>query len=161
MRELIFLDTETGGLDPETDPLVELTYAGLEDDPITLYFGVQEVSEFIDNLIGFTKRGIAGRQSDFFEVDKFVIRSDGATMVCSNPSFDMGFLQAAGIFNFHYRMLDIESYAMAKLRLDFVPSTKEIFDMLNERGYEITVPDHTSRADVLAIRDAYKILRNF
>ena len=158
MRELKFLDTETTGLDSDSDSLVELTYAGLDDEPETLYFGVEEVPEFIDNLIKFTERGIAGKKYDADQLQRFIDATSGQTMVAANPSFDAAFLKASGLFHFHYRMLDIEAYAMAKLGLDQVPSTKDVYDMLNERGYEITLPEHTSRSDVLAIRDAFKIL---
>jgi DNA polymerase III alpha subunit (gram-positive type) len=159
MRELIFVDTETGGLNVETDPLVELTWATRESDPQTLYFGVTEVPEFIDNLIGFTKRGISGRLSTQPEFQRFLEASDGATMVAANPAFDMGFIQAAGLWRFHYRMLDVEAYAMAKLNLEGVPGIKTIFDILKADGADwITEPDHTSRNDVLAMRDAFLIL---
>lgn len=162
MRDLIFVDTETTGLDAEKNELVELTWAPLEGDPHTLWFGVEQVPPFIDELIGFTKRGIAGFRSDFFEISKFLKASDGATLVAANPSFDMSFLKAVGLWNFHYRMLDIESYAFGRLSHLFedVPGMKSIYVVLTNAGFEITEPDHTSLNDVLALRDAYKILRD-
>lgn len=158
VRELIFVDTETGGLDHETDPLVELTWARRDGEPKTLWFGVTEVPEFIDNLIKFSERGIAGRVSPWSEVQEFLEASDGATMVAANPAFDMGFIKAAGLWRFHYRMLDIESYAMARLDLAEVPGLKTVFDILKGAGNNLTEPDHTSRNDVLAMREAYMIL---
>lgn len=155
MRDLIFVDTETTGLDPKNDELVELTWARLEGEPETLWFGVEEVPEFIDDLIGFTKRGLAGRQSDAFAVDRFLEASFDSTMVAANPAFDMAFLHEAGLFNFHYRMLDIESYAYGKLPVDDVPGMKTIYDFLTKCGVELTEPDHTSRNDVLALREAF------
>jgi len=157
MRNLIFVDTETTGLDPYDASLVELTWATLDSEPQTLWFGVKEVPDFIDNLIGFTKRGIAGRVSPYADVEAFLAASDGQTMVAANPGFDKGFIDAAGLWRFHYRMLDIESYAMAKLALDTVPSMKEIHDEVSQY-IDITTPDHTSRNDVLAMRDAYAYL---
>lgn len=159
MRDLIFVDTETTGLDCDNDKLVEVSYAGLTGPVNTLFFGVEEVPEFIDNLIGFTKRGIAGKRSDGIEVWEYELVSKDATMVAANPSFDKGFLENNGLFNFHYRMLDIESYAMGILGLDAVPSMKEIQTILTDRGFKITEPDHTSRNDVLAMRDSYLALR--
>lgn len=158
MRNLIFVDTETGGLDHETDPLVELTWAHREGEPKTIWFGVKEVPEFIDNLIGFTERGISGRLSPWNEVLEFLDASHGATMVAANPAFDMGFIKAEGLWQFHYRMLDIESYAMAKLGLTEVPGLNTIFEILRGEGANITAPDHTSRNDVLAMREAFLIL---
>lgn len=157
MRDLIFVDTETGGLDHTTDPLVELTWARRTGEPETLWFGVKEVPEFIDNLIGFTKRGLADRISPYPEVEKFLAATEGATMVAANPAFDKDFVQTAGLWRFHYRMLDIETYAMAKLNLSEMPSMKNIYDMLSEYT-DITEPDHTSRNDVLAMRDAFLYL---
>lgn len=157
MRELIFVDTETTGLDSGKDALVELTWARRTGEPQTLWFGVKEVPEFIDNLIGFTKRGIAGRVSDNFAVQDFLVASEGATMVAANPSFDQGFIDAAGLWRFHYRMLDVEAYAMAKLRLPEVPGMKSVFDILSEY-IDMTEPDHTSLNDVLAMREAFLYL---
>lgn len=161
MRELIFVDTESTGLDAGNDDLVELTWATIDSDPATLYFGVERVPEFIDNLIGFTKRGISGRTSTPSEWSQFLASCADNTMVAANPAHDKSFLQKFGCYPFHYRMLDIETYAMAKLKLNFVPGMKDVFDILNERGYEFVQPDHTSRNDVLAMREMYKILKGF
>lgn len=158
MPDLIFVDTETGGLDAESDPLIELTYAPLKGEPHTLWFGVTEVPEFIDDLIGFTKRGIAGRLSPWEEIRRFREVCDGATMVAANPAFDKAFLEREHLFSFHYRMLDVESYAMAKLGLDYVPSMKDLYDRFY-RVHSLTEPDHTSRNDVLCMREIFEILR--
>lgn len=155
MRELVFVDTETTGLDVETEELVELTFATLTSEPETLWFGVTEVKPFVDDLIGFTKRGLSGRRSEYPAVERFLAVSDNATMVAANPAFDAGFIKAAGLWRFHYRMLDIESYAMARLDTEDVPSMKEISDILAGRGLDLTKPDHTSRNDVLAMREAF------
>lgn len=159
MRELIFVDTETTGLDEANDKLVELTWAREEGDPTTLYFGVKEVPDFIDKLIGFRERGIAGKVSTAAEFQAYTEACTDNTMVAANPAFDKAFATRWALFPFYYRMLDIESYAMGKLDLDYVPGMKGIYDILNERGYEIVQPDHTSYNDVLAMRDAYHILR--
>lgn len=158
MRELIFVDTETTGLDPENDELVELTYARRTGDPYTLYFGVKVVPPFINELIRFDKRGIAGRMSTNAEITDFLKVSEGATMVAANPSFDMAFIKNAGLWQFHYRMLDIESYAMGVLGKREVPGLNSIFNDLKNKGYDLTEPDHTSRNDVLALREVFLIL---
>lgn len=159
MKNLIFVDTESTGLaDDEDAVLVELTWATIDSEPETLYFGVQAVPPFIDNLIKFTERGIAGKVSDNFAIERFLKASQGQTMVAANPAHDMHFLKKAGIWNFHYRMLDIESYAMSELGLSQVPGMKDITDVLTLEGFSITEPDHTSRNDVLAMRDAYKVM---
>lgn len=159
-RDLIFVDVETTGLDPKTDKLVELTFARNDGPLETLYFGVTEVPEFIDNLTKFTERGVANMPRAT-EIDRMVFETilRDQTMVSANPKFDQGFLEANGLWTGHYRTLDIESYAMARLRLDFVPSMKDIYDLLTERGYKLTTPDHSSHNDVKALREAFNILR--
>lgn len=157
MKNLIFVDTESTGLEDDVNAeIVELTWATIDSEPETLYFGVKAVPPFIDNLIKFTERGIAGRLSDYFAVERFLKASDGQTMVAANPSHDKHFIKQAGLWRFHYRMLDIESYAMAKLNLPEMPGMKTIYD---EFENSLTVePDHTSRNDVLAMREMYSIL---
>lgn len=157
MRDLIFVDTESTGLadDPDAE-IVELTWATLTSEPETIYFGVNKVSQFIDDLIGFTKRGIAGRRSDFSAYTRFLAASEGQTIVAANPAHDMHFIKQAGLWRFHYRMLDIQTYAFAKARVfNDIPSMKDIHDLLVNLGHNITAPDHTSRNDVLAMRDAF------
>lgn len=158
-RELIFVDTESTGLDPNEDALVELSYATLDSDIKTLYFGVKEVSDFIDELIGFTKRGIRGLTSTTQEIQEFLTLSADNTMVAANPAHDKGFLEAFGLWRFHYRMLDIESYAFALLGLDEVPSMKNIYDLLSDYT-DLPEPDHSSAGDVAAMRAAYIYMRD-
>lgn len=160
MKQLVFVDTETTGLDPSVDKMVELTYA-VEDGPLkTLYFGVRSVPTFIDDLTKFTERGIDKMpEATEDEINEFWDACNGNTMVAANPAFDKGFINKRGLWNFHYRMLDIESYAMARLGLDQIPSMFQIVQELEKRGYTLTQPDHSSYNDVKALREAYKILR--
>lgn len=159
MRDLIFVDTETGGFNYLEDPLVELTWARRDGEPRTLWFGVKQVRPEIDELIGFTKRGISGRQSNWYEVNDFLVASKDATMVAANPAFDKAFIETYGLWRFNHRMLDIETYAMAKLGLDDVPSMNELYGRISQLT-DITEPDHTSRNDVLAMRDMFLFLEN-
>ncbi|AZU97160.1 DnaQ-like DNA polymerase III subunit [Streptomyces phage Forrest] len=160
MKELVFVDTETTGLDASSDYLVELSYARLEGDIKTLYFGVKEVPDFIDNLTKFYERGVDKMpEATMDEIREFLDVMEGNTMVAANPAFDKTFLESEALWNAHYRMLDIESYAMARLGLDEVPSMFKIVQELEKRGYVLTQPDHSSYNDVKALREAYKILR--
>lgn len=156
----VFADCETTGLDAFNDELVEVSYAVDEDYIRTLFFGVKEVPPHIDELIKFTERGVAVMpESDQEDLEKFRERLKGNTLVAANPSFDRDFLAVHGLWTGHYRMLDIESYAMGKLDLDYVPGMKQIYEILTERGYKLTAPDHTSRRDVACLREAFRILR--
>ena len=162
IRRLVFVDTETTGLDGDSaSQLVELSYA-VEDGPIhTLHFGVQEVPDFIDGLIKFTERGLKNiPASSDHELSKFKDVARDQTMVAANPAFDKWFISQEDLFTFKYRMLDIESYAMKALELDYVPSMEQIYTILTTMGYEISKPSHTSASDVAAMRDMYYTLKN-
>lgn len=160
MKEFVFVDTETTGLDASSDSLVELSYATLDSDIKTLYFGITEVPEFIDNIINFYERGIHLKpRSTLDEAIEFISVLRGNTMVAANPAFDKAFMEEQELFTAHYRMLDIESFAMAKLGLDQVPSMFQIIQELESLGYVLTQPDHSSYNDVKAMRQAFKILR--
>jgi hypothetical protein len=160
-RELIFVDTETTGF--EDDPnaeMWELSWARREGDVRTLWFGFTEVPAVIDELTGFTARGCAGKRSEYFEFEEFLKASKDATMVAAEPGFDKYFVKLGGLWQFYYRTIDVESYAMAKLGLDYVPSMKNISDILGPHIPEMTKPDHSSRNDVLAMREAYLFLED-
>lgn len=160
-RRLIFVDTETTGLDPATEKLTELAYAFETGEVKTLYFGVTEVNEYIDKLTHYYARGIdkIAKSSDD-EFNEFLRISKGNTMVAANPGFDSNFLEAAGLFNFSYRKLDIESYAMKALNLEYVPGMKQIHTILKDHGYDIAEPNHTAAGDVIAMRQMFLILRS-
>jgi DNA polymerase III alpha subunit (gram-positive type) len=160
MREFVFADCETTGLDAQNDLLVELTYAVGNDSPKTLFFGVQRVPAFIDELTKFSVRKVydepAATQG---ELAAFRLAMMNNTLVAANPAFDKRFMEENGLWTGHYRMLDIESFAMGKLGLAQVPSMHEIVDILTSKGYSLTKPDHSSLNDTLALREAFTILR--
>lgn len=160
MKDLVFVDCETTGLDASKDLLVEVTYAVEQCTPTTLYFGVKKVPAFIDDLTKFSERKVA-EQPAATEDEKNAFRAflKGQTMVAGNPKFDVSFLEANGLYTAHYRTLDVQSYAMAKLNLDYMPSMHEIYLLLTERGYKFTEPDHSSLNDVLFMREAFNVLR--
>lgn len=159
-KKLVFIDCETTGLDPNSDKMVELTYAVNEDVPKTLYFGIKKVPAFIDDLTKFTARGVHLQpRATVEEATEFIEALRGNTMVGANPAFDKAFMEKEELFTAHYRMLCVESYAMAKLNLDFMPSMYQVFTMLSERGYKFTEPDHSSLNDVLFMREAFLVLR--
>lgn len=159
-KKFVFVDCETTGLNALSDKLVELTYAVENDEPKTLYFGIKRVPAFIDDLIKFYERGVHLQpRASLDEAVEFVEALRGNTMVAANPAFDKAFLEKESLFTAHYRMLDVEAYAMAKLNLDYVPSMKQVCDLLTERGFSFTQPDHSSLNDVLFMREAFNVLR--
>lgn len=157
---LVFVDIETTGLDPKTDKITELAYTVGNDEVRTLYFGVTEVNDFIDNLTKYYARGIhkIPKSSDD-EFNKFLTATEGNTIVAANPEFDASFLKENNLWNFKHNKLDIESYAMKALTLDFVPSMSKIHEILEHLGFDVPVPNHTAAGDVIAMRSMYYILR--
>lgn len=168
-KTIVFLDTETGGLDPKTCALVEVAWA-TEKEPeprcLVLPHDPTRVEDKAAELNGYYERGLnnpacwAGAE----EVNEFLRDLRDVTICGANPSFDTAFLATHFAFSpfdppWHYRLLDIESYAMGKLDLDEPPGLRTIKEILTERGYDVSQPDHTAAADVRTLIAAYGILR--
>lgn len=160
MKDFVFADCETTGLNPVKDELVELSWAVNDGEFKTIYFGVRKVPAFIDDLTKFTARGV-DKMPEATDEEKQAFRDDmqGNTLVAANASFDRDFMLNNELWTGHYRLLEFESYAMAKLNLDQVPSMHEVFTLLLEKGYTLTTPDHSSLNDATALRQAFNILR--
>lgn len=168
-RKIVFLDCETGGLDPQLNALVEVAWATeVEPEPrcIILPHDPTKVLDQAAELNGYYKRGLndKAKWASPTEIAEFLTDLKDATLCGANPAFDAAFMSAHfgyGPFNppWHYRMLDIESYAMGKLDLDYVPGLREIKEILTGRGYDVSQPDHTAAADVRTLLAAYSILR--
>ena len=78
-------------------------------------------------------------------------RLQGATLVCSNPSFDEAFLRERWRETpWHHRKIDIATYAMPALGLDRPAGLATIAERLGVRA-----PDHTAAGDVLTLRACY------
>lgn len=159
-RKFVYLDIETTGLDSERDNIVELSYAIEQGEITTLYSGIKSVPPKIDELIKFTERGLADKPTcTQEEVVLFLEATKGQTMVAANPAFDSQFLKDRDLWSMSYRMLDIESYAMAKLNLSYVPGLIDIYKELVKQGFNVPEPDHSSYGDVRALRFMFNVLR--
>ena len=151
MGDLIYLDTETTGLDPHQHQVWEIAWA-VEDGPVN----VMQVHH-----------SLAGADVVALRINKYVdrweqaaddsleaaLRRDlrGSTLVCSNPSFDEAFLRARWRETpWHHRKIDIATYAMPALGLDRPAGLAQIAERLGVRA-----PDHTAAGDVLALRACY------
>jgi DNA polymerase-3 subunit epsilon len=149
--DLIYLDTETTGLDPHQHQVWEIAWA-VEDGPVN----VMQVHH-----------SLAGADVVALRINKYVdrweqaaddsleaaLRRDlrGSTLVCSNPSFDEAFLRARWRETpWHHRKIDIATYAMPALGLDRPAGLAQIAERLGVRA-----PDHTAAGDVLTLRACY------
>ena len=158
---LVFLDTETTGLDPDRHEVWEIAYA-VEDGPIQQSIVVHQTA---------TADPVALRMNHYWEIDQESLpmtrdatefeegaRFDlsGATIVASNPSFDTAFLRARwGCEPWHHRKIDIASFAMPIVGLkDGKP--KGLYDIA--AALDIQAPDHTAAGDVHTLRECYREL---
>ena len=159
---LVFLDTETTGLDPATDQIWEIAYA-VDDGQIFSSVVNHTVTppEEVAELNGYYDRVTSYRQMESkYRLAKLREALDGATLVGANPSFDAGFLRARwGETPWHYRMLDIESYAMGALGWDSPKGLKDVYASLVRLGFELPAPNHTAAGDVATTQAAYYALR--
>jgi hypothetical protein len=169
VRTLLFLDTETGGLDPTSDELIEVAWATLADaQPSTLVLPhhPHRVGEKAAEVNNYYSRQLADPEcwATNAEIQKFYTMLHGVTIVGANPSFDAAFLAkhfATNPFDppWHYRMLDIESMAYGVLALNEVEGMSGIRRALVDQGFPIPIPDHTAAGDVTATVAIYHALR--
>ena len=151
MGDLIYLDTETTGLDPHQHHVWEIAWA-VNDGPVnvaqvrhSLSYAdpvALKMNGYLDRWEGVCEAGTEARLRE---------RLQGATLVCSNPSFDEAFLRERWRETpWHHRKIDIATYAMPALGLDRPVGLAAIAEALGVRA-----PDHTAAGDVLALRACY------
>ena len=159
---LIFLDTETTGLNPDLHEVWEIAYA-VEDGPIlssvvdhtppTLsvdVVGALRINGYLNRYTP-TNDDVILRQWQDFE-GKLQNELSGRTLVASNPSFDTAFLRARwGCEPWHHRKIDISSFAK--------PLFGEMLGLykIAER-FGVDAPDHTAAQDVATLRECFRQL---
>lgn len=160
-RRLVFLDTETTGLDPALHQVWEIAYA-VDDGPILsaivrhdLRYATGEALE----IGGHNTRCLADHQDSADWAVGWIATLlgslDGATLVGANPAFDAAMLRARwGHAPWHYRLLDIEAYAMGVLGWEEPRGLAAIAEHLG-----IQPGDHTAAGDVRCLRDCFRALR--
>jgi DNA polymerase III epsilon subunit-like protein len=158
---LVFLDTETTGLDPERHDVWEIAWA-VEDGPIMsaiIPHSLRTADPKALELNGYWGRGFAEPRRESRDVQLREIL-DGATIVGSNPAFDSAFLRARwGVAPWHHRMIAVESVAVGVLGYERPKGLAGIAADLRDLGRDIPEPDHTAAGDVAALRAVYTSLR--
>lgn len=168
-RQLVFLDTETGGL-PQGGtypPLVEVawqTFDCAEPKVLRIPHDTTQVQDEAKKINGYDERALGdpATWASQVEIEMMLDELQGVTLVGANPAFDAGFIEYWLCPNgapWHYRLLDLESMAFGILRSPEMPGMKQVYDELRTRGYAIPAPDHTATGDVRCLLAAYKILR--
>lgn len=163
--KLVYLDTETTGLDPDTHEVWEIAYA-VGDGPImsavvphTMLHADPEALR----MNGHAERAI--RLDDWTGEQSWAARHfeqeareslKGATLVASNPSFDTAMLRARwGSEPWHHRKIDIASFSLPITGFkDGKP--KGLYDIAEALG--VQAPDHTAAGDVHTLRECYRKL---
>ena len=129
----IFLDSETNGLDPAKNRLIEIAYklidlhsGEIKDEYHSVIFQPDEVFDNSDlkslKINGFTREEISKGKDEktvSFEIlenfEKNNINNETAVFICQNPSFDRVFLsqiinvETQNILNWPYHWLDLAS----------------------------------------------------
>lgn len=162
LRQKVFVDGETTGLDRNLHEMVELAWA-VDDAPTAVAVlphtlrnadpRALEVNRYYERNLDDVEKW------DYDAEGAFMRAAAGNTLVGANVAFDAGMLaERAGYASWHYRMLDIESAAMLILGFDEVPGLRQIRDRLTELGYELPAPDHTAGGDVDTLRAVWRHL---
>ena len=160
MGALVYLDTETTGLDPDVHQVWEIAYA-VEDGPIFTASVRHSLRNADDKALEI------GHYHERCYVDPFALTFEitvqealrGATIVGANPAFDAAFLRERWCQSmWHHRLLDIEAYAMGALGYDVPQGLATLSADLRDRGFEIPQPDHTAAGDVATTRACHHAL---
>jgi DNA polymerase III alpha subunit (gram-positive type) len=157
---LVFLDTETTGLDPDIHEVWEIAYSvdyGTIDSAVLSHYasGADPKALAMNNYWSRCTNQLPDVDGLAWELD---LRGalQGATIVASNPSFDTAMLRKRwGCEPWHHRKVDIASFAMPIVGLkDGKP--KGLYDIAAALG--IQAPDHTASGDVFTLRECYREL---
>lgn len=163
---LVYLDTETTGLDPDRHEVWELAYA-VDDGPIhsgVMFHSLRHADPKALAMNGYWERTKDAKPEVWADLEngaRFAL--EGATLVGANPAFDAAFLRARwGVTPWRYRLFDIEAYAMGALGWDEPKGLAAIAERLAiGEGLDIPAPDHTAAGDVATLRACHLALRNF
>lgn len=164
---LVYLDTETFGLNPSRHEVWEIAYA-VGDGPVKSSFVTHQPPTLDDTTIpavrinGYLERypgkpdAVTRGNWEEFE-GQLRLALTGATLVASNPSFDTAMLRQRwfGEEPWHHRKIDIASFALPIVGMKN-GKPKGLYDIAEALG--VQVPDHTAAGDVFTLRECYRKL---
>jgi len=161
---LVYLDTETTGLDPERHHVWEIAWA-LDDGPILSTLVPHTLAGADPKALELN--GYYERITETHEFRKVVTAEgdlrnilEGATVVGSNPAFDTAFLRHRwGVAPWHHRLLDVAAYGMGVLNRNRPEGLASVAGYLRQEGHDIPEPDHTAAGDVACLRATFKALQ--
>lgn len=168
MSSLVYLDTETTGLNTRLHDTIEVAWA-VDAGPVNrLVFPhtLDHADPKALEINGYWDRGLdtyaAASANPFTRLQSGFIRDlTGATVVAENYGFDLAMLvRKLGFEPWHYRKIELSSVAMTVFNLDRPESMHKTAERLRDRGLEIPKSDHTAEADVECLRACYMALRD-
>lgn len=166
--KLVFIDTETTGLDYDRHGIIELAWAH-EDGPIHSFVLPHEHLMYNADpraleINQYHERDLANaRKATTHELNAFVHAVTGNQILGANVRFDARMIE--NFFKFerepwHYRLFDFSAWAAGRLGWDTVKGMSEIWAALKQLEYFIPEPDHTAAGDVETMRRAYKLMKD-
>lgn len=185
---LVFLDTETTGLDPFVHDVWEIAWS-VDADPVIqseiLVHTLKTADPEALELNGYWKRFPKGARSRGPGVDLELRKLlEGVTIVGANPTFDAAFLQHRWRAQpWHYRLIDISSMAVqafgdqafvertiTDINGDDVvvkrpPGLYDVRQLIlafyaaNGINWKLPEPDHTAAGDVATLKACYFALQ--
>lgn len=161
---LVFVDTETTGLDLDEHDIWEIAFT-VGDSPMITVKQVEHTLRNADpkalELNGYRVRAL--HRSMWNVDDDLFIASEltGKTLVGANPAFDAYRLEKRwGRAPWHYRLIDVESMAVPILGLNKPLGLRGLVDKLTHMGYTVPRNNHTAADDVTATREVYRTLQS-
>lgn len=169
MTKLIFIDTETTGLNPTKFHPYEVAWAGEVGEPKRLVLphrwrdgdpAALAVGHYLERRI-FEEPVATDSQ-----IRDLHTELTGVTLVGSNPGFDA--VHLAQLFRrtiqmdgpWHHRMIDVASGAMWVFGWERPKGLADVVKELRARGHEIPKPNHSAVGDVITTRAVYFALRD-
>ena len=150
---IVYIDVETTGLAPERHEVIEIGWVDGDRSGryIVPHIGITADPEAL-RINKYNERGLWDR-SLWDEPDRIADlanRLEGKTLAGCNPRFDAAFLSRLfGWEPWHYRLLDVQSYASAVLGELTPLSARDLYAEYSGRGHALTEPDHTALSDAL------------
>jgi DNA polymerase III epsilon subunit-like protein len=174
-RRKIIIDTETSGLNPVLDQLLEVSWVDVDDmfcqiKTLVLPHNPEDVSDKVAAINGYHDRGLSdeSKWATPEQIEALFAELDGVTLVGANPAFDAAFLREyagdEGLpANWHYRLLDIESAGFFMGGFEDVPGLIGVWQWFQDIHDEIGLPaipkpDHTAEGDVRCVWSLLRLM---
>lgn len=160
---LVFIDTETTGLNPDIHQAYEVAWQHEGSDLRTLVLphDLTGADPKALEIGGYFARTFSPRGPAPAETMRLLDDLRGATLVGANPAFDSAFLtKALGVQVWSHRLIDVSTGAMWVFDWDRPRGLADVATALRDEGYDIPAPDHTAAGDVRATAAIYYALRD-